>query len=303
MSIIDRVDRLTRLAGRNRLELLLFKLQSEQVFGINVFKVREVLKCPVLRPIPHSHFQMRGVFHARGQTITVIDLAAVLGHGASKGSADEFVIVTEYSGHVQGYLVQQVVRIVNLRWDDIKPPPPGIGNANYLTAVTTLDNQLVEILDVERVLAEIVGMDFEVSDETLAMNVHNPDVPRRIFIADDSAVARKSMTRVMDQLGIEYELAENGLEALEKLRAYADQGPITKRFAMLLSDIEMPQMDGYTLTKTLKADPNLKELYVCLHTSLSGSFNDSMANSVGANKLVAKFDPDDLAALVMSVVN
>jgi two-component system chemotaxis response regulator CheV len=156
---------------------------------------------------------------------------------------------------------------------------------------------------VERVLAEIVGMDFEVSDETLALNVPNPDVPRRIFIADDSAVARKSMTRVMDQLGIEYELAENGLEALEKLRSYAEQGPITKRFAMLLSDIEMPQMDGYTLTKTLKADPNLKELYVCLHTSLSGSFNDSMANSVGANKLVAKFDPDDLAALVMSVVN
>jgi two-component system chemotaxis response regulator CheV len=303
MSIIDRVDRLTRLAGRNRLELLLFKLQSEQVFGINVFKVREVLKCPVLRPIPHSHYQMRGVFHARGQTITVIDLAAVLGHGPSKGSPDEFVIVTEYSGHVQGYLVQQVVRIVNLRWDDIKPPPPGIGNANYLTAVTTLDNQLVEILDVERVLAEIIGMDFDVSEEVLAQNIPNPEVPRRIFIADDSAVARKSMTRVMDQLGIEYELAENGLEALEKLRAYADQGPITQRFAMLLSDIEMPQMDGYTLTKTLKADPNLKELYVCLHTSLSGSFNDSMANSVGANKLVAKFDPDDLAALVMAVVN
>ncbi len=303
MSIIDRVDRLTRLAGRNRLELLLFKLQSEQVFGINVFKVREVLKCPVLRPIPHSHYQMRGVFHARGQTITVIDLAAVLGHGASKGSPDEFVIVTEYSGHVQGYLVQQVVRIVNLRWDDIKPPPAGIGSANYLTAVTTLDNQLVEILDVERVLAEIVGMDFDVSEDLLAQNIPNPEVPRRIFIADDSAVARKSMTRVMDQLGVEYELAENGLEALERLRAYAEQGPITERFAMLLSDIEMPQMDGYTLTKTLKADPNLKELYVCLHTSLSGSFNDSMANSVGANKLVAKFDPDDLAALVMSVVN
>ena len=219
MSIIDRVDRLTRLAGRNRLELLLFKLQSEQVFGINVFKVREVLKCPVLRPIPHSHYQMRGVFHARGQTITVIDLAAVLGHGPSKGSPDEFVIVTEYSGHVQGYLVQQVVRIVNLRWDDIKPPPPGIGNANYLTAVTTLDNQLVEILDVERVLAEIIGMDFDVSEEVPAQNIPNPEVPRRIFIADDSAVARKSMTRVMDQLGIEYELAENGLEALEKLRA------------------------------------------------------------------------------------
>jgi two-component system chemotaxis response regulator CheV len=303
MSIIDRVDRLTRLAGRNRLELLLFRLTSNQIFGINVFKVREVLKCPPLRPIPHSHYQMRGVFHARGQTITVIDLAAVLGQGASKGTPDEFVIVTEYSGHVQGYLVQQVLRIVNLRWDDIKPPPAGIGNANYLTAVTTLENQLVEILDVERVLSEIVGLSVEVSEEVLAQNVPNDDIPRRIFIADDSAVARRQMMRVMDQLGVEYEIAENGLAAFEKLKAYAAEGPITKRFAMLLSDIEMPQMDGYTLTKTIKADPDLKDLYVCLHTSLSGSFNDSMANSVGANKLVAKFEPDDLAAVVMSVVN
>lgn len=303
MSIIEKVDRLTRLAGRNRLELLLFRLKSNQIFGINVFKVREVLKCPPLRPIPHSHYQMRGVFHARGQTITVIDLSAVLGQGASEGTSDEFVIVTEYSGHVQGYLVQQVIRIVNLRWDDVKPPPVGIGSANYLTAVTTLDNQLVEILDVERVLAEIIGMKVEISEDKLAENIPLRDIPRRVFIADDSAVARRSITRVMEQLNIEYELAENGSEALEKLRAYAEQGPITERFAMLLSDIEMPQMDGYTLTKIIKSDPAMKGLYVCLHTSLSGSFNDSMAQSVGADKLVAKFDPDELASIVMSVVN
>lgn len=303
MSIIEKVDRLTRLAGRNRLELLLFRLKSNQIFGINVFKVREVLKCPPLRPIPHSHYQMRGVFHARGQTITVIDLSAVLGQGASEGTSDEFVIVTEYSGHVQGYLVQQVIRIVNLRWDDVKPPPVGIGSANYLTAVTTLDNQLVEILDVERVLAEIIGMEVEISEDKLAENIPLRNIPRRVFIADDSAVARRSITRVMEQLNIEYELAENGSEALEKLRAHAEQGPITERFAMLLSDIEMPQMDGYTLTKTIKSDPAMKGLYVCLHTSLSGSFNDSMAQSVGADKLVAKFDPDELASIVMSVVN
>ncbi len=303
MSIIEKVDRLTRLAGRNRLELLLFRLKSNQIFGINVFKVREVLKCPPLRPIPHSHYQMRGVFHARGQTITVIDLSAVLGQGASEGTSDEFVIVTEYSGHVQGYLVQQVVRIVNLRWDDVKPPPAGIGSANYLTAVTTLDSQLVEILDVERVLAEIIGMEVEISEDKLAENIPLRNIPRRVFIADDSAVARRSITRVMEQLNIEYELAENGSEALEKLRAYAEQGPITERFAMLLSDIEMPQMDGYTLTKIIKSDPAMKGLYVCLHTSLSGSFNDSMAQSVGADKLVAKFDPDELASIVMSVVN
>jgi len=300
---MEKVDRLTRLAGRNRLELLLFRFGNRQIFGINVFKVREVLKCPPLRPIPHSHHHVRGVMHARGQTVTIIDLAAVLGHGRSEGSRDEFVIVTEYSGHVQGYLVKQVERIVNLRWNDVKPPPAGIGNTNYLTAVTTIENQLVEILDVERVLAEIVGVRTEVNDELLGNRNDSASIPRRVFIADDSAVARKQMVRVMEQLGVEYELAENGKIALEVLKSYADQGPITQRFAMLLSDIEMPEMDGYTLTKTLKADPALKDLFVCLHTSLSGSFNQSMADTVGANKLVPKFDPNELASLVLSIVD
>ena len=303
MSLIDKVDRLTRLAGRNRMELLLFRLAGEQVFGINVFKVREVLRCPTLRPIPHSHVHMRGVFHARGQTIPVIDLSSVLGHGFSTGSEQEFVIVTEYSGHVQGYLVHQVIRIVNLKWDDVKPPPSGIGNANYLTAVTTLDNQLVEILDVERVLSEIVHLKLDVSEELLADSRDSRTLPRHVFIADDSLVARKQMTRVMDQLGITYELAENGRIALDRLMKYAEEGPLTRRFALLLSDIEMPEMDGYTLTKSLKADPRTRDLFVCLHTSLSGSFNDSMAVSVGADKLVAKFDPDDLAEIVISVLS
>lgn len=302
-SVMEKVDRLTRLAGRNRLELLLFRFGNRQIFGINVFKVREVLKCPPLRPIPHSHHHVRGVMHARGQTVTIIDLAAVLGHGRSEGSREEFVIVTEYSGHVQGYLVKQVERIVNLRWNDVKPPPPGIGNSNYLTAVTTIENQLVEILDVERVLAEIVGVRTEVDDALLGDRGAEAGIPRRVFIADDSAVARKQMVRVMEQLGVEYEVAENGKIALETLQAYAAQGPITQRFAMLLSDIEMPEMDGYTLTKTMKADPDLKDLFVCLHTSLSGSFNQSMADTVGANKLVPKFDPNELAALVLSIVD
>ncbi len=312
-TVMEKVDRLTRLAGRNRLELLLFRFGDRQIFGINVFKVREVLKCPPLRPIPHSHHHVRGVVHARGQTVTIIDLAAVLGHGRNEGSrdglagdnfaGDNFVIVTEYSGHVQGYLVKQVERIVNLRWDDVKPPPAGIGNLNYLTAVTTIENQLVEILDVERVLAEIVGVRTEIDDELRQRRGGSVEIPRRVFIADDSVVARKQMVRVMEQLGVEYEIAENGKIALEMLRAYATQGPITQRFAMLLSDIEMPEMDGYTLTKTMKADPALKELFVCLHTSLSGSFNQPMADSVGANKLVPKFDPNELAELVLSVVD
>ena len=113
-SVMDGVDRLTRIAGQNRVELLIFELGSPQTFAINVFKVREVLKCPPLRPVPQSNPHVCGVMHTRGQTVTVIDLAAVLGLPPRAHHANDFVVVSEYNGRVQGYLVARVERIVNL---------------------------------------------------------------------------------------------------------------------------------------------------------------------------------------------
>ncbi|MEQ8494922.1 MAG: chemotaxis protein [Gammaproteobacteria bacterium] len=303
-SVMEGVDRLTRIAGQNRLELLLFRLDGGQRFGINVFKVREVLKCPQVRRVPQANPHVCGVMHTRGQTVTIIDLASVLGLPPLAASTDNFVIITEYNKCVQAYLVQQVERIVNLRWDEIHPPPHGIGNVNYLTAVVTIDDKLVEILDVERVLAEIVGVDNDVS-ESLRGGAGEGSRPRHVFVADDSAVARKQITKVLDQLGITYDIAENGRQAWDMLRAVAaDDGvPMTSRYGMIISDIEMPEMDGYTLTKAIKADPALRDLYVCLHTSLSGSFNQAMAESVGADRLVPKFVADDLAEVIVSHVD
>ncbi len=298
--VMEGVDRLTQIAGRNRLEMLLFRLTDQQIFGINVFKVREVLKCPPLRPIPQAHHHIRGVMHARGQTITIIDLAAVLGHGRLEGTAEEFVIVTEYSAHVQGYLVQSVERIVNMRWDEVKPPPPGVGAQNYMIAVTSLDDQLIEVLDVERILSEIVGPNQDVREDIVQEFQEHQIRLRHVLVADDSTVARKQVTRVLDQLGITYDVAENGRQALQFLQDVIADGTtnVTDRYGMLISDIEMPEMDGYTLTKSVKEDPQLRSLFVCLHTSLSGNFNQSMAEGVGADRLVPKFDPNDLAELV-----
>ena len=301
-SVMEGVDRLTRIAGQNRVELLLFQLGPAQTFGINVFKVREVLKCPPLRRVPQSNPHVCGVMHTRGQTVTVIDLASVLGMPPLAGHADEFVVITEYNGRVQGYLVAKVERIVNLRWDEIHPPPRGIGNCNYLTAVVTIDSRLIEILDVERVLAEIVGIDDQVSEDLCGDQEIKITRPRHVFVADDSMVARKQITKVLDQIGYTYDLAENGRMAWDMLKAAAAEGPITARYGMVISDIEMPEMDGYTLTKMIKSDAELKHLYVCLHTSLSGSFNQSMAESVGADRLVPKFVADDLAGVVRDVV-
>ena len=301
-SVMEGVDRLTRIAGQNRVELLLFQLGPAQTFGINVFKVREVLKCPQLRHVPQSNPHVCGVMHSRGQTVTVIDLASVLGMPPLAGQDDEFVVITEYNGRVQAYLVAKVERIVNLRWDEIHPPPRGIGGGNYLTAVVTIDNRLIEILDVERILVEIVGVN-DVVSANLCEERGSTTRPRHVFVADDSMVARKQVTKVLDQIGFTYDVAENGRLAWAALKAAAAEQPILSRYSMLISDIEMPEIDGYTLTKLIKSDPDLKQLYVCLHTSLSGSFNQSMADSVGADRLVPKFVADDLATVVLEVIN
>ena len=302
-SVMEGVDRLTRIAGQNRVELLLFQLGPAQTFGINVFKVREVLKCPPLRRVPQSNRHVRGVLHTRGQTVAVIDLASVLGMVPCADSGDEFVVITEYNGRVQGYRVAKVERIVNLRWDEIHAPPSGVGASNYLTAVVTVDGRLIEILDVERVLAEIVGIDEVVSAPLRAGQDRLTKRPRHAFVADDSMVARRQISKVLEQMGFTYEVAENGRIAWEMLKAAAAEQPILSKYCMLISDIEMPEMDGYTLTKMIKSDPALKQLYVCLHTSLSGSFNQPMADSVGADRLVPKFVADDLAAVLREVVS
>ena len=238
-SVMEGVDRLTRIAGQNRVELLLFQLGPAQTFGINVFKVREVLKCPQLRRVPQSNPHVCGVMHSRGQTVTVIDLASVLGMPPLAGQHDEFVVITEYNGRVQAYLVAKVERIVNLRWDEIHPPPRGIGGGNYLTAVVTIDNRLIEILDVERILVEIVGVN-DVVSANLCEERGSTTRPRHVFVADDSMVARKQVTKVLDQIGFTYDVAENGRLAWAALKAAAAEQPILSRYSMAISDIEMP---------------------------------------------------------------
>ena len=159
-SVLDSVNQLTELVGQNRLELLLFRLPgTNQRYGINVFKVREVLQCPHLTSMPRLHRFVSGVAHIRGQTISVIDLARAIGGHRTTDAASGFIIIAEYNRSVQGFLVGGVERIVNLDWSKVLPPPQGMGKVNYLTAVTEVDGELVEILDVEKILDEISPID------------------------------------------------------------------------------------------------------------------------------------------------
>jgi two-component system chemotaxis response regulator CheV len=303
--VMASVDQRTQLAGRNRLELLMFRLGGQQLYGINVFKVREVLQCPRLSIVPKSHPVVRGISNIRGQTISIMDLSMAIGGPPIQDIKNSFVIISEYNCSVQGFLVQGVDRIVNLNWKDILSPPSGTAaGSSYLTAVTHVDGVMVEVIDVERVMHEVVG-----SKEGLSQMVKDQVEPPRaeknlILVSDDSMVARNQICKTLENdMSLETITAKDGKAALDLLKSWADsKDPQLDRLALVISDIEMPEMDGYTFTTEVRADERLKHLHIVLHTSMSGVFNQTMVDKVGANKFIAKFDPDVLGQAVIDAM-
>ena len=303
--VLDSVDMRTQLAGRNRLELLMFRLGGRQLYGINVFKVQEVIRCPVLNSLPQAHPVIKGVAHLRGKTISIIDLRMAISHRALPDDDESFVIITEYNRNTQGFLVNSVDRIININWSDIMPPPKGSGKNSYLTAVTQVGEEMVEIIDVEKVFSEIMGVSENLDDEILeqAEETETND-SMHILVVDDSSVARNQVKRLLDKVGIECTLADDGQEALDILKQWSQEDiPIEQRIRLVISDIEMPRMDGYSLTTEIRKDPKLEKLHVILHSSLSGVFNKSMVEKVGADEFIPKFNPDELAKLVLKIIN
>lgn len=303
--ILDSVNQRTQLVGQNRLELLTFRLMGRQRYGINVFKVKEVLQCPKLTSMPNLHRLVKGVAHIRGHTVSVIDLSLAIGGRPTTDVEKAFVVIAEFNRSIQAFLVTSVERIINMHWEAILPPPDGAGKANYLTAVTNIDNELVEILDVEKILAEIAPVD-ETMDasigEEIAQAETEKQIVRRILIADDSTVALKQVERAITSIGFEVIAVKDGKEAYEKLVEMAAEGSIYDQISLVISDIEMPEMDGYTLTAEIRRNADLKNLYVILHSSLSGVFNQAMVERVGANSFIAKFNPDELGNAVKSAL-
>ncbi|WP_299183705.1 chemotaxis protein CheV [uncultured Neptuniibacter sp.] len=300
--ILDSVNLRTQMVGQNRLELLLFGLESEQQYGINVFKVREVLQCPELTEVPRQTSAIKGMAHIRGETIPVLDLSEAVGRNKvpHEQRQDCFLIVAEYNRRTLAFLVRQVDRILNTQWDQIMAPPTEIGVENYLTAIFEHEGKLIEILDVEQILADLYPMPTEVSKDVADDQVRAKAREHQILIVDDSSVARNQMQRSLENLGIKVTSCNNGRMAWDLLQDMAGRGTdVTSHFLMIISDIEMPEMDGYTLTSMIREDDRMSGMHVVLHTSLSGGFNVSMVKKVGADGFLAKFNPDDLATAVV----
>jgi two-component system, chemotaxis family, chemotaxis protein CheV len=299
-ALLDSVESHTRLAGHNRVAMLLFRLGDSQLFGINVFKVREVLRKPPMERLPGMHALLAGSFDYRGKTIPVIDLAAALGYPSLADDESAHLVVTEFSRSMQGFLVTDFQRIVHCTGESLEAPSSTLGFGNRVSAVSRVDGRLMAVVDVEHVLASIDGAPAELSSHIQHEAESSAIQQRRIMVVDDSTVARLRLVNLFKQMNIECLVAQDGCEALEMLKQMAESGE--EMLSLVISDIEMPRLDGYALTRAIRDTPALRGLKVVLHSSLSGVFNEALVRDVGADRFIAKFQPDLLAKTVLELM-
>ncbi len=299
--LIDMIEEKARLAGSNKMELLLFSLGGKEVFGINVFKVREVCETMPITKTPNVPHGVEGIISLRGSILPVIDLAVCINMANDEPRTK--LLITEFSSHTQAFLVHDVDRIVRVDWDKVKSPQSMPTNTmTFMTALTELpDGKLVSILDVEQILGMVIG-DEKVPTEVVEVpHEHKTNV----FFADDSSLARKKIVEVLDQMGLPHQHALNGAEAWEKLKGLAKRAEVEgtsldEMVGLILVDAEMPEMDGYVLTKHIKEDPRFNRIPVVMHSSLSSVANKKLGQQVGVDAYVAKFHPVELAQTIQS---
>ncbi len=288
--LLEHVDARTSLAGSNKMEILLFNLGSDERFGINVFKVKEVCQAGKITRTPNMPSGVEGIVSLRGHVMPVLNLASFMNiHPAER---HQTMMVAEYNNHVLGFLVEGVDRIIRVDWDKVRATEGMLSDQNSLiTAITELaDGSLISILDVEQILANAFG-------EDAVGNVERIDSEHDlcVFFADDSMVARKKITEILDKMGVKHIQSTNGQEAWERLKALADSAQssgaaLHDRIQVILTDAEMPEMDGYVLTSYIKQDRRFDDIPVVMHSSLSSEANRAMGRRAGVDYYVPKFD-------------
>lgn len=294
--LLNQIDARSGLAGSNKMEILLFSLGSNERFGINVFKVKEVCNAGKVTRTPNMPSGVDGIISLRGHVMPVLNLANFMGLGATE--EHQTMMVAEYNNHILGFLVHSVDRIIRVDWEKVRGTEGMLSDKGALiTAITELDDgTLVSILDVEQILSNAFG-------EAVVGNVERVQSERELcmFVADDSMVARRKIAEVLDKMGVKHIQANNGYEAWERLKNLADTAQaagknLHDQIQVILTDAEMPEMDGYVLTQHIKSDSRFKGIPVVMHSSLSSDANRAMGRRAGVDYYVPKFDSMVLSA-------
>ena len=308
------VDERSALTSNNKFELMLFKLgksgdgERSELYGINVFKLREIMAMPPITSIAESAPHVLGVVNVRGQIIPVIDLPSAV--GCTPGNGVKILMITEFARTTQGFAVEEVDEIVRLRWDQVRPAEGPAAGGGTITSIAHINDEqgnprLVQVLDVEQILRNVFPPKAdEIPDQ------HGDRLPLKpgamILAADDSSSARMLLSQGFESLGAPYVIKKTGQEAWQYLQEVSQEQAragksVHDQVALILTDLEMPEMDGFTLTRNIKNDPRFCDIPVIIHSSLSGSTNENHVRS--ADAYVAKFNMAELGAALRGVLH
>ena len=305
----------TNLAGTNRLELIMFTLGDDNsgdssLYGINVFKVRELITLPQLVQKPNRHECCPGIANVRGKAVPVIDLQKY--YGFPSNSEQNILVITEFNSTTQGFIVNRVDEIIQLDWQNISEPPEvvteltGVNYGNTLTGISILeDDTMLMIIDVEQVIAEVLGSRID-TISTTEMTTRNKD--KMVFFADDSKVAREQVSAILNKMGLKYSLAKNGKEALTQLQALAEEAEengqrLSDTLKAIITDVEMPVLDGYMLTRRVKEDSRFDGIPIVMHSSLSAAENVRLGENVGVDAYIPKLQPKQFSEALDKLLN
>lgn len=316
------IDETSNLAGSNKIEVLMFYLSEKDgtgntpLYGINVFKVRELLTLPKLTKKPNSHECSAGIANIRGKAVPVINLQKYYGIDAtrseSSGESQDILVVTEFTGSMQGFIVHEVDKIVQLDWRQIKEPPEvvthlsGFKQGNTLTGISILDDkEMLMIIDVEQVLADVIGSGRDTISEA---KMESAMQRKTVLFADDSRVARAQVRKMLETMGFDYLTAHNGQDALNILEDLAEQAkqskkPVSDMITAVITDVEMPEMDGYMLTQWIKSDSRFEGIPVMMHSSLSAEETIRLGDKVGVDAYVPKLQPREFSEALNGIID
>lgn len=278
--------------------MLLFKLSAIQTFAMGTLKIKEIVPFQKLSMLIGSHETVVGSASIRGITTPVIDMAKAIGYPAVKKEEYEdcFIIITDCQRRVAGFLVRHIEKISECDWKNITPPPESLGTHAYLTGVLNVDNKIVQLIDVELIMSNVFPTPLDKLHPVLVDIDREKLKLMHIILIDDSRLARRQLSEALDSINIPYEVCCNGMDALKVMKKSAANG---RAFDIVVSDIEMPGIDGYELAFEIRNDSEISEAYLILHTSLSSEISVDRAHQVGAHEALSKFDATELVRAML----
>ncbi|ARR46528.1 chemotaxis protein CheW [Vibrio campbellii] len=273
--------------------MLVFKLTLQQNFAIGTLKVREIVPYMPTTKIPYSHHHVIGTVTIRDLTVPVIDMAAAIGFRPIQQEEYQncYLIVTDCLRTVVAFMVRSIEKIIECDWKTIETPPSSAGHNIFVTGITRYEEKIVQMLDVELLLSKIYPQ-YENTKIPMLTDIERERLKAlNILLVDDSSIARKQLSDALDRINIPYQICKNGTDALDLMKRDAEAN---RPIDLLVSDIEMPGLDGYELAFEVQNDSALNNSYRILHTSLSSEICIDRAHQVGAHEALEKFNAGEL---------